>query len=220
MGFLTKLKNKLFGKRENSDKNKKAASKIDLKKQSGIKLEVDKVDAGDNTFPKPNAEGVRSSLSTVRDKFLSKDNSFKFAKLFNSPEDLTLDKSRVAFKAVRDGIAVLKIPAGERVIAASNSGAGMSGLYKMRATKAKVLGVYDILNKPNIITDRDVDRYINRETFELVESRMSRSLYDDSFVYRTGETVTPDHFDTSPVPCGGGIHFFATPKEAMRWYFL
>jgi hypothetical protein len=47
------------------------------------------------------------------------------------------------------------------------------------------------------------------------------SLYADSFIYRTGETVKPvEPFDDSiTVECTSGIHFFTTREEAeaYRW---
>ena len=67
---------------------------------------------------------------------------------------------------------------------------------KCRASKAKVLN----------ITDFSGEEYYNEAV----------SVYDDSFVYRVGETVEVKDFNEGRwVECGTGIHHFITRDEAI-----
>ena len=67
---------------------------------------------------------------------------------------------------------------------------------KCRASKAKVLN----------ITDFSGEEYYNEAV----------SVYDDSFVYRAGETVEVKDFNEDRwVECGTGIHHFITRDEAI-----
>lgn len=43
------------------------------------------------------------------------------------------------------------------------------------------------------------------------------SWFRHKFVYRVGETVTPDSFDATFVECGPGIHVLTTREEAVDW---
>ena len=68
---------------------------------------------------------------------------------------------------------------------------------KCRASKAKVLAIY------------------NRNGGEISEGK---SIHDDEFIYRVGETVYPDHWDEDRWnECSNGIHFFITRKEAEEY---
>ena len=50
------------------------------------------------------------------------------------------------------------------------------------------------------------------------ETEVTSSSYDESFVYRVGETVEVKDFDTDRwKECSTGIHFFITRDEAVRY---
>lgn len=103
-----------------------------------------------------------------------------------------------AWKAVRDGIVKLKLPAGTRVISPI-------GHNKLRADRA----VVDMIFK--------ADAY--GENFD-TPADFSLSIHDPFFQYRTGEKVTPDDdFDKNPATtCSDGIHFYARELWAKKHY--
>ena len=70
--------------------------------------------------------------------------------------------------------------------------------YQMRSNIARVL---------------KISNYNETEQFD-----SAVSLYDYNFIYRPGEIVFPDFFDSNPnVICTHGIHFF-TNKEDADYY--
>jgi hypothetical protein len=95
-----------------------------------------------------------------------------------------------AWKRLVDGhVAHLAIPASAKRVSALVS-------RKCRASKAKVLAIYDTNgNKvPGPIA----------------------GLHDRSFTYTAGKVVTPDSFDDDVrLECSNGIHFFLTREEAV-----
>lgn len=72
-----------------------------------------------------------------------------------------------------------------------------STTYKCRCNKAKVLS----------ITSLD-----ETENFE-----SGVSIYDPTFVYKVGEDVESDSFNTSNFTCTNGIHFFIDKQNAKRY---
>ena len=53
---------------------------------------------------------------------------------------------------------------------------------------------------------------------DVIGANEGRSLYDAGFIYRKGETVTPDRWDKDRWnTCGAGIHFFLTRMEAENY---
>lgn len=100
--------------------------------------------------------------------------------------------SFIGFKKVRKNCIVkLEIP--EDALRCSSTG------RKCRCSKAKVLSITNIDGtEANVI-----------EVF---------SKYDPSFVYRVGEIVSVDNFDTNRWnECAPGIHFFITRQEAVDY---
>lgn len=77
---------------------------------------------------------------------------------------------------------------------------------KCRASKAKVVAIWDL---EHVDKHRVMHFIKNRK-------RVAHSSYDNRFVYRVGETVTPTNgFDTDRFnTCAPGIHFFMTMAEA------
>ena len=68
---------------------------------------------------------------------------------------------------------------------------------KCRASKAVVLSIY------------------NKKNEEILETH---SNYDESFIYKVGETVSVNNFDDNRWnECASGIHFFITRKEAEQY---
>ena len=69
---------------------------------------------------------------------------------------------------------------------------------KCRASKAKVISITNVEST---------------ETFE-----QAASQHDRRFVYKVGETVEVENFDTDRWnECSTGIHFFITRQEAMNY---
>ena len=69
--------------------------------------------------------------------------------------------------------------------------------YKCRASKAKVLAIYD-----------DKGKKIEKTT----------SNYDNGFIYEVGKTISVDDFDDNRwVECGKGIHFFMSKDMAKQY---
>lgn len=69
---------------------------------------------------------------------------------------------------------------------------------KCRCSKAKVLDIY------------------NPETGRHLKEAVS--YWDHSFVYKIGETVECDEWQINRfIECGGGIHFFMSEKEALKY---
>ena len=70
---------------------------------------------------------------------------------------------------------------------------------KCRASKAKVLDIQNIKG-------------------ESLDGITAHSKYDKDFIYRKGETVQVDNFDTNRWnECAPGIHFFITRWEAVHY---
>ena len=101
------------------------------------------------------------------------------------------DGAFVGWKKCRGNLIVkLLIPEDARRL----SGTGR----KCRCDKAKVLEIQTMDGKPTGTT--------------------AHSNYCYNFVYTIGETVVPDVFCTDRwQECGGGIHFFITREEAVRY---
>ena len=92
-------------------------------------------------------------------------------------------------KLADDAIAKLLIPEDAKRSSATTR--------KCRASKAEVLAIYD------------------ENGAEINEGRSGRK---DTFIYRVGETVDPDHWDEDRWNgCSNGIHFFITRKEAEEY---
>ena len=72
---------------------------------------------------------------------------------------------------------------------------------KCRCSKAKVISITNIDG-----TDANVD--------------YATSIRDSTFIYKVGETVKVDDFDTNRCnECSTGIHFFITRQEAVDYIF-
>ncbi len=70
---------------------------------------------------------------------------------------------------------------------------------KCRASKVKVLDIYDICDSS-------------------VKFEEAVSQHDLNFIYKLGEIVEVEGFDPNRWnECSTGIHFFLTEKEAKRW---
>ena len=98
--------------------------------------------------------------------------------------------SFIAYKKARDCIVKLLIPEDAQRSSATSR--------KCRASKAKVLEITHI------------------ETGVTVKKVISD--YDDTFIYKVGEEVKVDNFDTDRWnECSTGIHFFITKQEAIDY---
>jgi uncharacterized protein YjbI with pentapeptide repeats len=98
--------------------------------------------------------------------------------------------SFIGFKKCYGKIVKLEILANSKRSSATNR--------KCRCDKARVLS----------ITSFD----------ELQEFKDATSDYDNTFIYKVGETVSVNDFDDNRWnECAGGIHFFITRQEAMRY---
>lgn len=70
---------------------------------------------------------------------------------------------------------------------------------KCRCNKAKIVGIYEL--------DRSKS-----------ERSSIASNFDKTFIYKVGETVSVDNFDTNRFnECAPGIHFFITMQEAINY---
>lgn len=99
--------------------------------------------------------------------------------------------SYIGFKKASDLIVVLRIL--EDALRSSATG------RKCRASKAEVLKIENLDGSPS-----DVDEV--------------RSSYDRSFIYRPGEVVSVDNFDTNRWhECAPGIHHFINRQEAVDY---
>ena len=59
---------------------------------------------------------------------------------------------------------------------------------------------------------------INVKTNE--EMNQDKSIYDESFIYKTGEIVSCNNFDNNiNIVCGKGIHYFKTEEAALSWFY-
>jgi hypothetical protein len=112
------------------------------------------------------------------------------------------------WKATREGVAKCVLPKGTKYYAAywSNvwpNGEMRVGVKKHRAEVLYVEKVYD---------------YNGVSLFDSVTSTHT-SLHDDSFSYTEGRHIRPSNgFSKMSKACAGGIHFFATKKEALAWH--
>lgn len=81
--------------------------------------------------------------------------------------------------------------------------------YKCRASRAKVLGIYEITQG---------DYKLRCDETKLVEEAYSRR--DSNFRYRVGKIVKPTvPFDKRfSMDCTSGIHFFLTKEEALKYF--
>ena len=96
----------------------------------------------------------------------------------------------IGWKKARGLIVCLEIPADAKRLSATGR--------KCRCDKAKVLS----------ITDPDGGEIYN----EITSSR------DDNFIYRVGETVSVDDFNSDRwAECSAGIHFFINRQEAVNY---
>ncbi len=100
--------------------------------------------------------------------------------------------SYTAFKKAENFIVVLEIP--------SDALRSSAATRKCRANKAKVLRI------------ENIDGSIPENVTECV------SNYDETFIYRIGEIVEVNDFDTDRwVECGPGIHHFMSRQEAVEY---
>jgi len=96
----------------------------------------------------------------------------------------------IAWKKANKCVVKLEIPASAKRSSATSR--------KCRASKAKVLAIYD--QKGNELQEINSD-------------------YDTGFVYKVGHTVKPtiEFEENRWIECGSGIHFFITRKEAENY---
>lgn len=104
---------------------------------------------------------------------------------------LTPDGEFFAYKKLQDGvIAKLRIPSEAKRVSTPVG-------RKCRAEYAEVISMVDKSGS---------------------EVAIAKSRHDESFVYRVGEIVRPDHFDDDwRIECAPGIHFFITRQEAVDY---
>jgi hypothetical protein len=101
--------------------------------------------------------------------------------------------SFIGFKKASGYIVKLEIPEDAKRLSATSR--------KCRCNKAKVLDIQRI------------------DGFESKVNEV-KSYYDESFIYRVGETVSVDNFDENRWnECSAGIHFFITREEAVRYTY-
>lgn len=99
--------------------------------------------------------------------------------------------SFIAFKKAKDKIVVLEIPADARRSSATS--------LKCRCDKAKVLRIENLDGSLSSLSEIASD-------------------FDSNFVYKVGETVSVDDFDTNRwVECSEGIHFFVSRQLAVNY---
>ena len=83
------------------------------------------------------------------------------------------------------------------------------GRYKCRASYAKVEGIY-------------LSSRYHKEPPAALPMTEAESWYTfpfGKFIYKVGQYVYPDRFDTDVVSCSHGIHFFRTYWEAAHYNF-
>ncbi len=100
--------------------------------------------------------------------------------------------SFIGFKKAKDNIIV-------KLEITSNALRSSATTRKCRCSKAKVLDIYS---------------YNNKE----VKYKEAVSTHDSGFIYKVGEIVEVENFDTNRWnECSTGIHFFLTEEEARRY---
>jgi hypothetical protein len=101
--------------------------------------------------------------------------------------------SFIAWKALRGFIAKIEVT-GERTSTLVGR--------KCRASEVKVLAIYE---KGNTLPLGYTPKTLH-------------SKHDSRFIYKIGETITPDSYNPDiRIECANGIHFFMTRKEAEEW---
>ena len=99
--------------------------------------------------------------------------------------------SFIAFKKAHEKIVVLEIPADARRSSATS--------LKCRCDKAKVLRIENLDGSLSSLSEIASD-------------------FDSNFVYKVGEIVSVDDFDTNRwVECSAGIHFFISRQLAVNY---
>ena len=99
--------------------------------------------------------------------------------------------SFIGFKKAKE--CIIKLEISEDSLRSSGTG------RKCRCSKAKVISITNMDGTPS-------------------EKKMIASDYDNNFIYRVGEKVQINNFDTNRWnECAPGIHFFITREEAVRY---
>ena len=100
---------------------------------------------------------------------------------------------------------------------------GANGLYPIVPEEGSFIGFKktqeDTIIKLLIPEDAErVGGFIGRKcraSKAIVLSGSGHSKHNEDFVYKEGETIIPDSWDSDPrLECSHGIHFFLTKKEA------
>lgn len=118
---------------------------------------------------------------------------------------IQLESPYVVYKATRRYICELILLPGTKIVIPSKNLIGNGELGKIRANEAFVSGFYeeDPLS-PNSLREVDIGA--------------DRSIFNRDFHYYRGQKITPNKFNESAGErCTNGIHFWATPAEALKW---
>nr|WBF70941.1 hypothetical protein [Megavirus caiporensis] len=121
---------------------------------------------------------------------------YKKIRCFNYRDSLPLNFSEI------DAIAELEIPVDSTIVKTRTS--------KLRTNQAIVKSIKFICDD-SVVDESFVD-----------ESFVCYSVWDRSFIYRTGKKVSPKNEGLNLDPdnsCGSGINFFNSKKEAINFRF-
>lgn len=121
---------------------------------------------------------------------------------------IVLDEPVEVYKAVREGIATLRLPRGARVVVSDDAvdyiRHDLTG-GKLRTDVARVERV------ENLTGD------VLKDGYSIRSSEMSRTLYD-AFTYKTGMWVQTSLDEDVTTACSNGIHFFQAEGGAEDWW--
>lgn len=122
-----------------------------------------------------------------------------------------LRQPRHGYKATRNGIIRLIIPAGAKVaIPVTPTGMGLD--RKLRASKVYVDKIVPVVGKG----DR---RGGSAALDNMLYNMAGQSFHDPTYTYEEGEFHEPDEFDDNPLhACSNGLHFFPRAAGARKWF--
>lgn len=129
----------------------------------------------------------------------------------NIPMACPSEGSFIGWKKAHNVIVKLQIPEDAKRSSATGR--------KCRCDKAVVLAIESISGSPVFCTD-GIFEYANTGVlYDVYGNAIAvRSDFDNDFIYKIGETVSVDNFDTDRFnECAPGIHFFIDRQEAVDY---
>ena len=160
---------------------------------------------------------ISDNCNQLRDGFWEVKKELKVWKSTTTTETLQVPSREASTYPYRRCIVALRIPVGEKIYVQPLMYYDSIDNRKMRASKAYVEKQF-VIGPSNQFFKGNYDNTIDFKLDLYYESTETTSVRDITFVYQTGNFVSPAYpFYDKNVVCASGIHFFVNLTDALYY---